>query len=95
MRGTEINHVPPGPGAPQARPLRTTSIVIYATLALLLLTIPQSLVNWVKGFEPNRVQAAALSAAEVVADASHRLGLDRPFAWGRERFLAVTGKRDD
>jgi hypothetical protein len=69
--------------------------VIYATLALLALTIPSGLVNWVKGFEPNNVQILALEAAEGLARFSHRIGADRPFAWGREWFLAATGKRED
>jgi hypothetical protein len=75
--------------------LRTTSTVIYATLALLALTIPQSLVNWVKSFEPGKAQVLALQAAEGFAWFSHSIGADRPFLVGREWFLKVTGKRDD
>jgi hypothetical protein len=92
---SDLEHIPPGAGIPLKRPLLTTSIVIYATLALLMLTIPRSLVNWVKGYEPNNVQIVALQAAERLASASQSIGIDRPFALGREWFLKVTGKRDD
>jgi hypothetical protein len=89
------DHVSPGPGVPLRHPLRTTAIVIYATLALLAFTIPQSLVNWVKGFEPNAAQALALQMTQALAAASHRVGADWTFARGRELFLAATGKHDD
>lgn len=95
MSHSELEHVPPGAGIPLRRPLLTTSIVIYATLALLAFTIPRSLVNWVKGFEPNRAQAIALDAVEALAAVSQRVGADRPFALGRDWFLQITGKRDD
>ena len=95
MSHSDMERHSPGPGVPLERPLRTTSIVIYATLALLALTIPRSLVNWVKGYEPNNVQIIALQAAERLASASQSIGIDRPFALGREWFLKVTGKRED
>jgi hypothetical protein len=95
LSASDLDRLLPGPGIPLQRPLRTTAIVIYATLALLALTIPRSLVNWLKGFEPNGVQIMALQAAEGLAALSHRIGADRPFAAGREWFLMATGKRED
>ena len=95
MSASDLDHLEPGPGIPLRHPLRTTTIVIYATLFLLALTIPRSLVNWVKGFEPTAVQIAALQAAEGLAAFSHRIGADRPFAVGRDWFLKATGKRED
>jgi hypothetical protein len=92
---SDLEHIPPGAGVPLKRPLLTTSIVIYATYALLALTIPRSLVNWVKNFEPNKAQSVALDATEGLAAVSRSIGADRPFAFGRELFLRVTGKRDD
>jgi hypothetical protein len=95
LSASDLDHLEPGPGIPLRRPLRTTAIVIYATLALLALTIPRSLTNWVNGYEPNKVQMLALQAAEGLAALSHRIGVDRPFALGRDWFLMATGKRED
>ena len=95
MSASDLDHLEPGPGIPLRHPLRTTAIVIYATLFLLALTIPRSLTNWLKGFEPNDMQIAALQAAEGLATFSHRIGADRPFAVGRDWFLNAAGKRED
>jgi len=89
------DHIPLGPGRPQMRPLRTASVVIYATLLVLALAVPRGLVNWAKNFEPNPAQAALLHAAEAVQSLSQWLRLDRPYARGRALFLRLTGKRDD
>jgi hypothetical protein len=92
---SDPDHLPPAQGLPQPRPLRTTSVVIYATLVLLALTIPRGLVNWAKNFEPGAPQQAVLEVAEAIAAASHRIGADRAFDAARELFLRVTGKRED
>ena len=89
------DHIPPGVGRPQERALITTSVVIYATLALLAITVPSGLVNWSKSFEPNPVQAVLLRTAEAIQSLSQRIGADRPYARGRELFLWATGKRED
>ena len=89
------DHVPPGPGSPQAHSLRTTSIVIFATLALLAITIPRGLVNWTRNFDPNPLQEALYDFALTVQQGSRQLGLDQPYVRGRELFLQLTGKRDD
>ena len=54
--------------------LRTATIVIYATLALLAVTIPQSVVNWLADMNGNPVQETALRGAR---------GLAEPVAAGR------------
>jgi len=95
LSASDLDHLSPGPGIALRRPLRTTAVVIYATLLLLALTIPRSLVNWVKGFEPNSVQSVALQAAQRLAAFSHRIGADRVFESGRELFLRASGKRED
>jgi 4-amino-4-deoxy-L-arabinose transferase-like glycosyltransferase len=89
------DHIPLGAGRPQARPLLTTSVVIYATLVLLALAVPRALVNWSKNFEPNPAQDVLLRGAQAVQSLSQRLHLDRPYARGRELFLQLTGKQDD
>ena len=95
MTISDPDHLPPAQGLPQPRPLRTTSVVIYATLVLLALTIPRGLVNWATNFEPGAPQQAVLEVAEAIAAASHRIGADRAFDAARELFLRVTGKRED
>jgi len=92
---SDPDHLPPAQGLPQRRPLLTTSVVIYATLALLAVTIPRGLVNWAKNFEPGPSQQAVLQVAEAIAAASHRIGADRAFDGARDLFLRVTGKRED
>ena len=95
MSLSDLDHVPPGPGRPQEHSLATTSVVIYATLVLLWLTIPRGLVNWSRNFDPNPLQQFVQEVALTAQSASRDLHLDRPFIWGRERFLTLTGKRDD
>jgi len=92
---SDPDHILPGPGVPQPRPLLTTSVVIYVTLLVLAVTIPRGLVNWAKGLEPNPAQATLLRIAEAMASVSHEVGTDWAFDRGRELFLRVTGKRED
>ncbi len=89
------DHIPPGVGRPLLRPLATTSIVIYATLVVLALAVPRGLVNWSKNFEPSPAQELLLRTAEAVQSLSQHLRLDRPYVYGREFFLRLTGKTDD
>jgi hypothetical protein len=91
----DTEHVPPPHGASQPHPLRASAAVIYGTLALLALTIPQGLVNWLKAFEPSAPQDILLTAALAVQSASNSLGLNEPFYRARRIFLDVTGKRED
>jgi hypothetical protein len=79
----------------QANPVRTAAVVIYATLALLVLTIPQSLVNWLHDMEENPVQQVLLPAASGVQAASHAVRLDIAYRRARAAFHAWTGKEDD
>ena len=44
----------------------TAAVIIYATLALLVVTIPQSLPNWLRDMEENPVQQVLLGAASGV-----------------------------
>jgi len=81
----------PGSGLP----LRTTAIIVYVTLALLALAIPQAAVNRLNDFSPGPLRDSALMVARAVADASHRIGLDWPYRAGRHVFLVLTGKTDD
>lgn len=82
-------------GQGEARPVRTAAVVIYATFALLILTIPQSLPNWLRDMEESPVQQVLLQAASGVQAASQAVGLDVPYRRARAAFHAWTGKEDD
>jgi hypothetical protein len=84
-----------GPSAaPPPRPLAQAAIVIYATLLLLLIAIPQGLTNWLKNIDPNPVQIAALEAATTIERASNRIAFSWPYHEARRIFLDATGLRD-
>ena len=75
--------------------VRTAAVIIYATFALLVLTIPQSLTNWLRDMDDNPLQQAVLVAADAVQSLSQRVGLDVPYRRARAQFKALTGKEDD
>jgi hypothetical protein len=76
-------------------PLRTTAVVIYATLALLVAAIPQSLTNWLREMKSSEVQEKLLRCTETLQSLSERAGWTTPYRRGRELFLALKGSEDD
>ena len=74
-----------------ANPLRTAAIVIYATLALLAVTIPQSIENWLADMNGNPVEDAALRGAEVLRNLSQRAGVAAVYQQARDIFIAISG----
>jgi hypothetical protein len=78
-----------------AHPLRTAAIVIYATFALLIATIPQSLPNWARDKETNPALTALLAVADAVEAVSHRARLDAAYRSVRGVFLEWTGKGEN
>jgi hypothetical protein len=82
---------PPRP----ANPLRTTAIVIYATLALLAVTIPQSVENWLADMNGNPVEDAALRGADVLRNLSQRAGVATVYQRARDIFIAISGAEPD
>jgi hypothetical protein len=92
-----MKHVNPSEPAPPrpGKPLRTTAIVLYATLALLALAIPQSVVNWLADMNGNPVQETALRGAEVVRNLSQRAGVATVYQRARDVFIAVSGVEPD
>ncbi len=78
-----------------AHSLRTAAIVIYATLALLAVTIPQSVENWLADMNGNRVEDAALRGAEVLRNLSERAGVAGVYQRARDIFLAISGVEPD
>jgi hypothetical protein len=77
------------------RSVRTAAVVIYATFGLLIVTIPQSLPNWLRDMEENPAQQILLQAASGVQVAAQMVGLDVPYRRVRSAFHAWTGKDDD
>ena len=75
--------------------LRTAAIVIYATLMLLAVTIPQSVVNWLADMNANPVQETALRGAEVLGNLSQRTGLPTVYRRARAIFIAISGVEPD
>ncbi len=81
--------------APPAHHLRTAAIVIYAVLALLVITIPQGPVNWLHDMNSNPMQEALLRGAEFLQEASQRTGVAVPYQRARALFFVLTGKEEN
>jgi hypothetical protein len=94
MASSDHDHAA-GSTTPDAHPLRTAAVVIYATFTLLVLAVPGSLVNRLNDLNENPIQQIALHVAEGVQAASHAVRLDVAYLKARAGFLAVTGKEDD
>ena len=75
--------------------LRAAAIVIYATLALLAVTIPQSVVNWLADMNGNPVVETALRGAEVLRNMSQRAGVATVYQRARGVFIAISGAEVD
>ena len=86
---------PPNPDQPRPYPLRTAVIVIYATFALLAVTIPQSLVNWLGDMRSNLVQETLLVGARSLQSIAEQTGVATPYRRARELFNTTTGHDDN
>ena len=75
--------------------LRTAAIVIYATLMLLAVTIPQSVVNWLADMNGNPVEETALRGADVLRNLSQRAGVAGVYQRARDIFIAISGVEPD
>jgi len=78
-----------------ANPLHTAAIVIYATLMLLAVTIPQSVENWLADMNGNRLEDTALRGAEVLRNLSERAGVATVYQRARDIFIAISGAEPD
>jgi hypothetical protein len=83
------------PPARNARPLVAAATIIYATLGLLAVTIPQSLVNRVRDINDTAIEEALLPAAEALQNASQRARLTIAYQRARAVFLAFAGKEEN
>ncbi len=92
-----MKHVDPTELEPShpAGVLRTAAIVIYATLALLAVTIPQSIENWLADMNGNPVEDTALRGAEVLRNLSQRAGVAAVYQRARDIFIAISGAEPD
>jgi hypothetical protein len=70
--------------------LRKTAVVVYATLFLLALTIPESLVSWIRDMKSIEIQEALLPAAQALQRLGEETRLSVPYTRAREAFLALT-----
>ena len=73
-------------------PLRPAAIVLYTTLALLWLAIPQSVTNWTRDYLPAFVQPYGTAVAEAVEAAANTTRIPLLYAHAREQFQAATKK---
>jgi hypothetical protein len=72
--------------------LRTTAFVVYGTLVLAWLLVPQGLTNWLKELDPSTPRTVLMRIALDVQQFSARIGLNVPYERGRALFLRWTGK---
>jgi hypothetical protein len=75
--------------------LRTAAIVIYATLGLLAVSIPQSVVNWLADMNGNPAEETALRGADVLRNLSQRAGVATVYQRARDIFIAISGVAPD
>ena len=80
------------PQAPAAKRVWVTAAILYGTLGLSALAVPQALVNWLNNFEPSRPVEIALHVAEGVQSVAVTSGANLPYTWGRAAFLKLTNK---
>jgi hypothetical protein len=76
------------------RSILRIAAILYLTLGILALAIPQNLVSWLKGLKPSPVQEALIPYAESLERAATRIGTDEPYKVTRALFLKLTGKDD-
>lgn len=80
---------------PLKHPLRASSAVIYGTFIFLIVTIPQSLENWLIDLNVDRQNAILGFLAEAIKAASTRTKSGSLYLKGRQVFLDLTGKEED
>jgi hypothetical protein len=77
------------PAAYEVGSLRKAAVVIYATLALLALTIPESLVSWIRDMRSIEIQEALLPAAQALQRIGDDSRISVPYTRARAAFLAL------
>lgn len=72
--------------------LRTTALILYATLAILWLAIPQSVTNWSREFLPDFTQPYATRIAETAEGAASATRIPLLYESARASFQSATKK---
>ena len=92
-----MKHADPSEFEPSrsTNPLRTAAIVIYGTLMLLAVTIPQSVENWLADMNGNPVEETALRGADVLRNLSQRASVATVYQRARDIFIAISGVEPD
>lgn len=72
--------------------LRSTAIILYATLAMLWLAIPSSVTNWSREYLPDFVQPYATGLAEKVESIAHATRIPLLYEYARAGFQTATKK---
>lgn len=78
---------------PAAPILRRLALIVYGSLALLCLALPQQVADRLDDFEPNAAAHAGRVAAEGLAQVMARTGLPQVFAATRGAFMTMAGER--
>ncbi len=73
------------------RKLWTVAVVLYGTLALLLVAVPDGASSRLDDFEQTRLVRAAQATVAAVTHVSDALGVSTFFRAARARFLAAAG----
>jgi hypothetical protein len=76
----------------ETRPLRMTATVLFLSLVLLWVLIPQSVSNWTRETAPAFAQPYATGIAESVEAIARMTGLPSLYDYAREFFLLVVKK---
>lgn len=72
--------------------LRAAAIVLYATLAMLWLAIPQSVTNWSREYVPEFAQPYATQIAEAAEGLARATRIPLLYDYARAGFQATTRK---
>jgi hypothetical protein len=80
----------PDPPMREIGPLRKTAVVIYATLFMLALAIPESLMVWIGDMKNTEIREALLPAAQALQRIGEESGISVPYTRAREVFLTLT-----
>lgn len=70
--------------------LRSAAIILYATLAMLWLAIPQSVTNWSREYLPDFVQPYATGFAEKAESIANATRIPLLYEYARAGFQVAT-----
>jgi hypothetical protein len=77
------------PAIDRFAPLRSAFIVIYCTIAILLLALPGSVANWLGDLPPNTFVEICKSAVDTIEKVSEKIGLMQLYQDARGSFVKL------